>query len=60
LCNLLGQQVASGRTERVAAGEHSFRLDGASLASGVYFLRLEATMADGTKHYRTGKLALVR
>lgn len=60
LVNLLGQRVASGRYDRQVAGEHTFRLDGSGLASGVYLLRLEAELQGGGHFDSTRKIALVR
>ncbi|HET6273796.1 MAG TPA: T9SS type A sorting domain-containing protein [Bacteroidota bacterium] len=40
--NLLGQEVASLVNERQLAGAYKVRLDGGSLASGMYFYRLQA------------------
>jgi chitinase len=42
LFDILGRKVATLLDGRVAAGAHSVRLDGSSLASGVYCYRLES------------------
>ncbi|MCB9473661.1 MAG: multicopper oxidase domain-containing protein [Candidatus Delongbacteria bacterium] len=39
--NLLGQEVARLHEGLMGTGEHSFRLDGSTLASGVYIVRLQ-------------------
>jgi photosystem II stability/assembly factor-like uncharacterized protein len=56
LFNTLGQEVRTLIDERLAAGEHSVSIDGSSLASGTYFLRLMTT--DGTA--ATRKIELIR
>ena len=55
LFNMLGQQVATLVNGEQEAGYHEVRLNGASLASGVYFYRLKAGSFLETK-----KLILVR
>jgi photosystem II stability/assembly factor-like uncharacterized protein len=56
LFNTLGQEVRTLVDERLSAGEHSVSIDGSSLASGTYFLRLMTT--DGTA--ATRKIELIR
>lgn len=56
LFNTLGQEVQTLADGRLSAGDHSFSIDAASLASGTYFLR--ATTGDGTASVR--KIELVR
>lgn len=53
--DVLGRRVQSELLGTVAPGQHTMRLDGASLSSGIYFVRLTAG-AD----VRTVRLALVR
>jgi hypothetical protein len=53
--NILGQQVALLQNGAQDAGLHEVRLDGSSLASGVYFYRLRAG-----EYVETKKLILVR
>jgi hypothetical protein len=60
LVNLLGQKVAGGQFNRQPAGEHSFRVEGSGLASGLYLLNLEGQLAGGGRFQTTRKLALVR
>jgi hypothetical protein len=53
--NTLGQQVATLIHEIQEPGEHSVRLDGSRLASGVYFYRLQAG-----EYVASKRLVLVR
>jgi len=45
--NVLGQRVVTLADEVRQAGTHSVHFNGAGLASGVYFYRLDATALDG-------------
>ena len=40
--DLLGREVAVLANEKMAAGAHEVRFDGAGLAGGVYFYRIQA------------------
>ncbi|HUN65113.1 MAG TPA: S1/P1 nuclease [Bacteroidota bacterium] len=45
--NLLGQEVVAVAEGLRPAGAYDFRIDGSGLASGVYFVRLNAVTAEG-------------
>jgi len=47
--NLLGREVATMNLGRMEAGHHTIGFDGSSLASGVYFYRLETPSFDATR-----------
>ncbi len=53
--NTLGQRIATLVNDEVEAGYHEVRFDGAGLASGVYFYRLQAG-----DFVQTRKLCLIR
>jgi hypothetical protein len=53
--DVLGREIRTLVDERQIAGDHSVKLDGSNLASGVYFYRLQA----GT-YAETRKLLLLR
>ncbi len=48
--NMLGQEVGTIVNSRLAPGHYTFRFDGSTLASGVYFYRLAAGSFVQTKH----------
>jgi hypothetical protein len=59
--DLLGAEVYSQSLLQLAAGKHQMEFNGADLASGVYFLRLDATrMLDGQHQIEQLKLNLVK
>lgn len=61
LYDLLGREVRVIREEVMAPGVYPIGIDGAALASGVYFLRMTATPVDGSGGYTAvRRLALVR
>jgi len=47
--NIMGQKVATLVDSELSTGEHSFTFDGRSVASGVYFYRLETATGAQTK-----------
>ena len=49
--DILGREVETLVNERLTAGDHSVRFDGANLPSGVYFYRLNAGMYHDTKKF---------
>jgi hypothetical protein len=42
---VLGREVATLVDQKIIAGEHQVIFDGSSLASGIYFARLESSTA---------------
>ena len=59
--DLLGAEVYSHSEAQLAAGTHLVEFDGAELASGVYFMRLEATrLRDGQRQLEQLKLNLIK
>ena len=59
--DLLGAEVYSQSLEQLAAGTHQMEFNGAGLASGVYFMRLDATrLLDGEHQVEQLKLNLVK
>jgi hypothetical protein len=59
--DLLGAEVYSESMTQLAAGTHQMEFNGADLASGVYFLRLDATrLLDGQHQIEQLKLNLVK
>jgi hypothetical protein len=47
--NIMGQKVATLVDSELSMGEHSFSFDGGSVASGVYFYRLETATGSQTR-----------
>lgn len=61
LYDILGREVRVLREEVTAPGVYPLGIDGAALASGVYFLRMTAAPVDGSGGYTAvRRLALVR
>ncbi len=60
LYDLQGREVRRVLDERLAAGRHRVHLDGAELASGIYFYRLSATEKNGKQQVLTRKLTLMK
>ena len=63
--NLLGQQVAMLVEGTMGAGQHELQWNarvgsGATVASGVYFYRLDATGSNGSRFIETKKLLLLK
>ena len=60
--DLLGREVATLVNEEKQTGFYAVKFDGSSLASGVYFYRIEATPAGGQagNFIETKKLVLVK
>lgn len=56
----LGRRVERLSAGRKAAGGHAARVEAESLASGVYFYRVEARPEDGEPQHETGRMVLVR
>ncbi len=58
--NMLGQQVADLLENQLMPGTHAVTFNANALASGVYFYRIEATGADGTRFINVKKLMLLK
>lgn len=59
--NSLGEQVASLVEGNYGTGRHSVRFDASGLVSGIYFYKLTATPADGSKGFtELKKLVLLK
>lgn len=60
LYDLQGREVRRVLDERLAAGKHLVHVDGAELASGIYFYRLSATEKNGKQQVLTRKLTVMK
>ena len=63
--NILGKKIRSLLSENISAGRHivswnGLSDDGSSVASGIYFYRLEATTDNGFKIGKMNKMSLIR
>jgi len=58
--NVLGQEVASLFNGNLVAGSHQVNFDAASLNSGVYMYRIEASGIDGTNFVDVKKMILTK
>jgi len=56
----LGKQVALLMKEHVSAGEHQIRWLAKGMASGIYIVRLTASMADGRKTVQASSMLLLK
>jgi len=58
--DVLGQEVATLISSDLVAGSHNVDFNAASLNSGVYFYRIEATGIDGTNFTNVKKMILTK
>ncbi len=58
--DVLGQEVATLINTNLAAGSHNVDFNAASINSGVYFYRIEATGIDGTNFTNVKKMILTK
>lgn len=58
--NVIGEKVATLLNQEMAAGYNKVSFNGANLASGIYFYRLEANGIDGSKFVDTKKMILIK
>jgi len=58
--SLLGEKVATLVNSDLTAGSHQVNFDAASINSGVYFYRIEATGIDGTNFTNVNKMILTK
>lgn len=58
--NMLGKEVMTLVNTVAPAGTYSVRFDGSSIASGVYFYKLEAAGKDGQKFVMTKRMVLIK
>ena len=58
--NVIGEKVATLLNQEMAAGYNKVTFNGANLASGIYFYRLEANGINGSKFVDTKKMILIK
>lgn len=58
--NVIGEKVATLINKDMAAGFAKVSFNGANLASGIYFYRIEANGVDGSKFVDTKKMILIK
>lgn len=58
--NLIGQKIMTLVQGSVEAGKHFVQMNGSSMASGIYLLKLNAVGADGTQFTSSKKMTLMK